>query len=75
MIDYKRLVASLTDLDVTKRNYDEALRLIELRVDEIWRHICQWHQDELHPARKLGFWVFRNGKDADYKEDSLKGGL
>lgn len=57
-VDYKKLVQSLSDESITKKQYDKNLKLIEDRVNQIWRDIC------LSSRRKLDWWAFSN--DVDY---------
>ncbi len=40
MEEYKQLVESLNDTNVTKRAYDDAIRRIIMRTEEIWKFIC-----------------------------------
>lgn len=57
-VDYKKLLESLSDESITKKQYDQNLKLIEDRVNQIWREIC------LSSRRKLDWWAFSN--DMDY---------
>ena len=58
MIDYKKLVDSLSDENITKKAYEKALSQIDDRVDEIWRYICKVSK------RKLEWYAFSN--DVEY---------
>ena len=54
MIDYKKLIDSLSDENITKKSYDTAVNKINNRVDEIWRYICKVTNIKLH------WWSFSN---------------
>jgi 3-methyladenine DNA glycosylase AlkD len=58
MINYKKLVDSLSDENITKKAYDKALSQISDRVNEIWRYICKVSK------RKLEWYAFSN--DVEY---------
>lgn len=63
-MDFKALVESLSDPDISKRNYDSAIEMINRRVDDIWRYICQ------KSDRHLAWWMFQNG---DYEAEDAGG--
>jgi hypothetical protein len=67
MINYKKLVDSLSDENITKKAYDKALSQISDRVNEIWRYICKVSK------RKLEWYAFSN--DVEYGDgDGSSGG-
>ena len=54
MINYKTLVQSLSDPEITKRNYDAAIEAIGAKVNEIWLYICKTSK------RNMSWWAFQN---------------
>lgn len=54
MIDYKSLVESLSNGQITKKEYDDAIEKISQRTNKIWRFICKVSE------RKLDWWAFSN---------------
>ena len=65
--DYKKLVESLSDPDIKKKDYDAAVAKIDTKVDEVWKYICKVSN------RKLDWWAFQN--DVSYgRGDGSSGG-
>lgn len=67
MNEFKQLVESLSDHDISKRLYDAAVEKINNQVNVIWRFICKTAN------RKLDWWAFSN--DVSYGHgDGSSGG-
>ncbi len=66
-MDYKSLVESLSDPDIKKSDYDQAIKLIHKRVNEIWRYICKASE------RTLGWWAFENDVELGRGQGSTGG--
>ena len=58
-IDYKKLVESLSDEKITKKDYDNAQQLISERVQCIWLEINKALN------KKVIWWAFRNDEGGD----------
>lgn len=67
MSDFKELVESLSDPEIRRSDYYEALKLIAEEVDRIWRYICS------ASGRNLDWWAFRNDRSLGHGNGSTGG--
>ena len=64
---YKELIESLSNPDISKKEYDSAVETIEERVDNVWRHICRL------AGIKLDWWAFQNDASFGHGDGSTGG--
>lgn len=65
--DMKELVESLSNPDISKRDYDNAIKQIGNKANEIWRYICKASE------RHLDWWAFRNDLSLGHGDGSTGG--